>query len=123
MATSSTPHAWLHHLADEADAAFLYRELAAIERDQSRATIYRQLAEVEDRHVAMWRKLLEENGHSAAVPTPSTGARIRAWAARRFGSQLLLPLLLEEEGREVKGYLNLYREAPSGAAGPIALRL
>jgi vacuolar iron transporter family protein len=32
-------------------------------------------------------------------------------------------MLLEEEGREVKGYLNLYRSAPDGTAGPTALRL
>ncbi|HEU4648596.1 MAG TPA: VIT1/CCC1 transporter family protein [Gemmatimonadales bacterium] len=123
MPTSSAPHEWLHHLEDEADAAYLYRELAAIERDESRARIYRQLAEVEDRHVAMWRKLLEENGHASPVPQPSRAARLRAWLARRFGSQMLLPLLLEEEGREVKGYLSLYREAPAGAAGPTALKL
>jgi VIT1/CCC1 family predicted Fe2+/Mn2+ transporter/rubrerythrin len=127
MPTSSPAHAgpdaWLHHLEDEADAAFLYRELATIERDPARASVYQQLAEVEDRHVAMWQKLLAEHGHPAPAPAPSTGARIRAWAARRFGSHLLLPLLLEEEGREVKGYLNLYREAPTGAAGPTALRL
>ncbi len=123
MSISSAPHEWLHHLEDEADAAFLYRELAAVEQDQHRASIYQQLAEVEDRHVAMWRKLIEDNGHPAPTPTPSTSARVRAWAARRFGSGLLLPLLLEEEGREVKGYLSLYRQAPSGAAGPTALRL
>jgi VIT1/CCC1 family predicted Fe2+/Mn2+ transporter len=115
--------AWLHHLEDEADAAFLYRELARLERDRDRADVYRQLAEVEDRHVAMWRKLLAENGHPAPVPAPSRGARLRAWVARRFGGQLLLPLLLQEEGREVKGYLSLYRDAPTGAAGPTALRL
>ena len=27
--TTPAPKLWLHHLADEADAAFLYRELAA----------------------------------------------------------------------------------------------
>jgi VIT1/CCC1 family predicted Fe2+/Mn2+ transporter len=32
-------------------------------------------------------------------------------------------MLLEEEGREVKGYLGLYRQAPDGAAGPTALTL
>jgi len=117
------PHTWLHHLEDEADAAYLYRELAGTERDQSRADLYRQLAAVEDRHVEMWRQLLAEYGHPAARPTPSRGARLRAWLARRFGPQLLLPLLLEEEGREVKGYLSLYRESPSGVAGPTALTL
>ncbi|HEU5171312.1 MAG TPA: VIT1/CCC1 transporter family protein, partial [Gemmatimonadales bacterium] len=49
--------------------------------------------------------------------------RLRAWVGRRFGPRLLLPLLLREEGREVKGYLDLYRGSPDGAAAPTALRL
>jgi VIT1/CCC1 family predicted Fe2+/Mn2+ transporter len=120
---SSPPHSWLHHLEDEADAAYLYRELAQAERDPGRADIYRKLAAVEDRHVEMWRQLLAENGHQVGVPSPSRGARARAWLARRLGSGLLLPMLLEEEGREVKGYLNMYRSSPEGAAGPTALQL
>src|SRR4051812_27215503 len=119
----SPPHEWLHHLEDEADAAFLYRELARAERDPGRADIYRKLAGVEDRHVEMWRRLLADNGHSVEVPLPSRGARMRAWLAHRIGSGVLLPMLLAEEGREVKGYLNLYRESPEGAVGPTALRL
>src|ERR671921_17798 len=124
-ATPSTtpPHDWLHHLEDEADAAFLYRELARAERDPGRADIYLRLAGVEDRHVEMWRKLLAENGHQVAVPSPSRGARLRAWMARRLGSGVLLPMLLEEEGREVKGYLNMYRGSPEGTAAPTALLL
>ncbi|HLS47774.1 MAG TPA: VIT1/CCC1 transporter family protein [Gemmatimonadales bacterium] len=114
---------WLHHLEDEADAAFLYRELAGAERDPERARIYRELAGVEDRHVEMWRKLLAEHGQEVEVPHPTRGARFRAWVARRVGSGVLLPMLLEEEGREVKGYLRLYQAAPDAAAGPTALRL
>jgi VIT1/CCC1 family predicted Fe2+/Mn2+ transporter/rubrerythrin len=120
---STPPHIWLHHLEDEADAAFLYRELAQAEPDPQRSEIYRQLAAVEDRHVEMWRKLLADSGHAVEVPVPSRGARLRAWLARRLGSGVLLPMLLEEEGREVKGYLNLYRSSPEGAVGPTALRL
>ena len=90
----SPPHEWLHHLEDEADAAFLYRELARAERDPGRADIYRKLAGVEDRHVEMWRKLLADHGHSLPVPEPSRGARFRAWLARRAGTGLLLPMLL-----------------------------
>jgi vacuolar iron transporter family protein len=120
---SDTLGIWLHHLEDEADAAFLYRELAQAERDAHKADLYRRLAGVEDRHVEMWRKLLAEHGHQVEAPPPSRGARLRAWLARRAGSGLLLPMLLQEEGREVKGYLNLYRESPDGAVGPTALTL
>jgi VIT1/CCC1 family predicted Fe2+/Mn2+ transporter len=122
-ASPTPPADWLHHLADEADAAFLYRELAQAERDEGRAKIYGQLAEVEDRHVEAWQKLLTDQGHTVAVPSPSRDARLRAWVARRIGPGIVLPLLLEEEGREVKSYLSMYQEAPEGAAGPTALRL
>src|SRR5687767_14328650 len=123
MTTPAPPHTWLHHLEDEADAAFLYRELARAERDPGKADLYRKLASVEDRHVEMWRRLLADNGHTVGVPSPSRGARMRAWLARRLGSGILLPMLLEEEGREVKGYLTLYRSEPEGAVGPTALGL
>src|SRR5688572_11082292 len=86
------PAAWLRHLQDEADAAFLYRELAGAEPDPERREIYRQLAEVEDRHVAAWRALLAEQGHAAPTPAPSGGARFRAWPARRVGGRAPPPL-------------------------------
>ena len=123
MLQTAAPHIWLHHLEDEADAAFLYRELAQAERDAHKAELYRKLAAVEDRHVMMWRTLLAENGHQVETPAPSRGARLRAWVARRVGAGVLLPMLLQEEGREVKGYLSLYREAPDGVVGPTALTL
>jgi VIT1/CCC1 family predicted Fe2+/Mn2+ transporter len=117
------PSTWLHHLGDEADAAFLYRELARSEQDPGRAEVYRKLAAVEDRHVEVWRDLLASQGHRVQVPGPSGGARFRAWLARRFGPRLLLPMLLREEGREVKGYLQMYRSSPEGAEAPAALLL
>ncbi len=123
MSPPLPPREWLHHLGDEADAAFLYRELASAEPDPARSAIYRQLAEVEDRHVEVWQRLLAEQGHEVRRPRPSGRARFMAWLARRIGSRVLLPFLLAEEGREVKGYLQMYREAPEGAAAPAALTL
>ena len=117
------PKLWLHHLADEADAAFLYRELAAGESDPKKSALYTRLSEVENRHVGVWQKLLSEHGHAVPVVRVSVKARMMAWLARRFGPQWLLPMLLEEEGQEVKGYLQLYKSAPEGATGPAALRL
>jgi len=110
------PPTWLHHLADEADAAYLYRVLAGSEKDPARADVYRQLAEVEDRHTQVWLRLLAESGHELTAPAPSGRARFMAWLGRRLGPGFLLPALLEEEGKEVKGYLQLHRESTGGAA-------
>ncbi len=121
--TTPAPPLWLHHLEDEADAAFLYRELAAAETDAKRAGIYRELAGVEDRHVSMWQKLMVDNGHAVPPVRPSARAKTMAFLARRFGPGFLLPLLLEEEGREVKGYLDLHRASPAGAMADTALTL
>ena len=114
---------WQHHLQDEADAAFLYRVLAGAEPVPKRREIYLRLAEVEDRHTGIWRKVLAEHGLEAGVPSPSLRARLMAWTARRFGPSILLGLLLKEEGQEVKGYLDLYKETDPGAVKDAALTL
>ena len=123
QASPPAPHLWLHHLQDEADAAFLYRELAKAEQDPLRATLYDGLATVEDRHVAVWHKLLEDHGHPIPSIRPSRRARVMSWAARRFGPGFLLPMLLEEEGREVKSYLRLSHQSAEEDARSAALRL
>src|ERR1051326_2732476 len=81
------------------------------------------LAGVEERHVQMWTKLLAEHGHQVEQARPSANARLRAWFGRRFGTRYLLPMLLREEGQEVKGYLNLHRESSHADAQEVSLQL
>ncbi|HJU68656.1 MAG TPA: VIT1/CCC1 transporter family protein [Gemmatimonadaceae bacterium] len=116
-ATGPDLHEFHHHWQDEADAAFLYRVLASSEADPKRRDIYARLAAVEDRHVQIWSELLSRNGQPPSSHRPSARARILAFLGRRFGPNFLLPLLLAEEGREVKGYLALHRSTPRGAMG------
>lgn len=106
-----------HHWQDEADAAFLYRVLAAAERDEQKRSVYARLAEVEDRHVEIWAKLLAEHGRAPGAHRPSGRARILAWLGRRLGPGFLLPMLLAEEGREVKAYLDMHRATQREAPG------
>ena len=110
-------HEFEHHWQDEADAAYLYRLLAAAEPDPKKKDIYSRLADVEDRHVVVWGDLLAKHGHRPAPFKPSGRARLLATAGRWFGPGFLLPMLLEEEGREVKAYLDMHRATPSGAPG------
>lgn len=114
---------WRHHLQDEADAAFLYRRLAAAEVGAERAAIYERLAVVEDRHAGLWRELLAERGIDTRPPQPSLKARLLAAVARWFGPGVLLSVLLREEGQEVKGYLALYRDSVPGPTKDTALVL
>src|SRR6266513_1169044 len=110
-------HSFEHHWQDEADAAYLYRILAAAEPDPKKKDIYSRLADVEDRHVVVWSDLLSQHGHPPANFAPSGRARMLARFGRWFGPGFLLPMLLEEEGREVKAYLDMHRETPRGAPG------
>lgn len=116
---------WLEHWHDESDAAYLYQVLASQEPDAHRRKTYEQLADVERRHTAMWAKLLADHGTQvpAAGADPGTRARLLAWLGRRFGSGFLLPFLLREEGREVKGYLDLHEQSRAADAKSVSLTL
>lgn len=117
-------HLWRHHWQDESDAAYLYTALASQEPDPRKAKIYRELADVELRHTDMWAKLLADNGHPPPpVSKPSMQAIVMAWMGRRFGARYLLPLLLRAEGREVKGYMDLYTQSRALDARDVSLTL
>jgi vacuolar iron transporter family protein len=116
---TSTPDldSFEHHWQDEADAAFLYRILAKAEADAAKSDIYQRLAIVEDRHLEIWGKLLTDGGRPPRPFRPSGRARLFALLGKWFGPKLLLPMLLAEEGREVRSYLTMHRATPDGVAG------
>ncbi|MBA3656867.1 MAG: VIT1/CCC1 transporter family protein [Gemmatimonadaceae bacterium] len=110
-------HTFEHHWQDEADAAFLYRLLADAEKDPKKRDIYGRLAGVEDRHVVVWADLMTQHGNPPGPYKPSGRTRLLAALGKWFGPGFLLPMLLQEEGREVKAYLDMYRATPSGSPG------
>ena len=110
-------HLFEHHWQDEADAAFLYRVLSGAEADAKKKDLYARLADVEERHVAIWGDLLTQGGRPPRPFRPSGRARLLAFLGRTIGPRFLLPMLLAEEGREVKGYLAMHRATPAGVAG------
>ena len=110
-------HAFEHHWQDEADAAYLYRVLAGSEQNAQKKSIYLRLAEVEDRHVQIWAELLASHGRPPGKHRPSARTRLLATLGRAWGPQFLLPMLLAEEGREVKAYIDMHRNTAIGVAG------
>jgi vacuolar iron transporter family protein len=110
-------HAFQHHWQDEADAAYLYDVLAGLEHDPHRSDIFRRLSAVETRHLEIWAKLIRENGGTLSAFRPTARTRLLATLGKLFGPGFLLPMLLAEEGREVKGYMDMHRAIPRGAPG------
>src|SRR5438094_9647717 len=102
---------WNEHYADEKDAAFLYRELAAADTDQNRRDLFLRLAAVEDRHVERWADLFQQAGRPLPKYAVARRTRLLAWVAKTFGPSSVLPLILAEEGREVQAYLGLARQS------------
>src|SRR3954471_16019592 len=94
---SSTPpdlDSFEHHWQDEADAAYLYRLLAAAEPDAKKSDIYRRLASGEDRHVEIWGNLIEQHGGKRPTFRPTARTRLLAGLGKVFGPGFLLPMLL-----------------------------
>ena len=119
----SADETWDAHYRDERDAAYLYRSLAAVERVPRLAELFEKLAVVEDRHVHRWEELFESSGRPLPVYRTAGRTRLLAWAARRFGTSLVLPMMLAEEGREVQAYLGLARRSRHGETHAAALEI
>jgi VIT1/CCC1 family predicted Fe2+/Mn2+ transporter len=73
--------------------------------------------------VELWRELFLRHGVPVDVPRPSRRARSLAWLSRRLGPSFLVPMLVREEGEEVRGYLRLHRDSAEGPARRTALIL
>ncbi|HLL24304.1 MAG TPA: VIT1/CCC1 transporter family protein [Kofleriaceae bacterium] len=82
---------------EEIDSAAQYRTMAAVEPDATVARVYRELADVEDRHAAFWEQQLNARGVDPGERAPSWRARILCWAARKFGARMILPTMATKE--------------------------
>jgi VIT1/CCC1 family predicted Fe2+/Mn2+ transporter len=94
------------NLVDELNGAALYDSLAAAEKDERLAEVYRRLATVERRHADRWRKKLEDAGETLPRFAPSWRTRTLGWLARRFGTRVVLPSVQSLERADTNKYAN-----------------
>lgn len=81
------------YLQDEVDGMHYYATLATLEEDDHLAAVYREMATMEQRHLDLWRQQLIEAGSNADLPRPTLRARALMWLAKRFGIDMVLPVL------------------------------
>jgi vacuolar iron transporter family protein len=94
------------YLAQERDAAWVYRAMAEQSRGERRQ-ILTGLAEAEERHAAHWAERLAELGERPVPPGRDRvggRARVLAWFAGRLGVRAVVPLLERGEAAEIDRY-------------------
>src|SRR5215471_1976530 len=89
---------------EEIDSAARYRAMADAEREPGRAQVYRDLADMEERHAGFWEKRLSDAGAPPGPRLLSPRARILIWLARRFGPGAILATVATDERRGRTGY-------------------
>jgi VIT1/CCC1 family predicted Fe2+/Mn2+ transporter len=90
----------------EMDGIALYRSLAAAEKDEKRAQIFKRMVQTEERHARRWARLIESAGGTVPTYHPTVRVRVLGWIARHFGTQRVLPIISSLEARDEAGYLN-----------------
>ena len=85
------------NLRDEVDGAALYRLLAEAENNPHLKEVYQRLAISEDKHLALWQSKLREVGAEVPAFKPSLRVKTLGWLARRFGTQLVTPIVTRME--------------------------
>ena len=98
----------------EMDGIELYRVLAAAEKDEKRAVIFRKMAQTEERHARRWVRLIESAGYEVPRYHPTVRVRVLGWLARHFGTRRVIPIISSLEASDEPGY----RSQPEAAGLP-----
>ena len=94
----------LASLNDELNGAYLYDNLAQVEKDARLAEVYRRMASVERKHASEWVERLKAAGIDIPEYRPNWRSRTLAWAARRFGVAAVLPTIMGNEQKDTRKY-------------------
>ncbi|MDO8751771.1 MAG: VIT1/CCC1 transporter family protein [Dehalococcoidia bacterium] len=95
---------YMRYLQAEQQAVALYTAMAQAEKDPARAQIFRELTEVEGRHLAYWAEKLILDTKDIPPFKPSFRVRALGWMAKSLGTKRVLPLVLRIEGEDTEMY-------------------
>ncbi len=102
----------------EWDAAALYRGLADLSRGRRREVLT-ELAAIEDKHADFWSAKIREYGAEPPTPvdfSPSRRTLVMLDKARRYSTDLVLPVVEQDERNAIDGY----SDEPEAPASMIA---
>lgn len=85
----------IKNIQTEIDASFLYRTLAATEKDPVVAKVFSEMSEIELGHALAFLK--NKGLDNSCLPLPSRRARTLKWIGKVFGNEYILGVLLDTE--------------------------
>ena len=80
----------------EVDASYLYGILADAEKEETIASIFREMSEIEKGHA---QAFLKKAGLPPELPPPSGRAKTLKWIGSIFGNDYILGVLMDTEKR------------------------
>src|SRR5215471_14248582 len=98
---------------DERNGAALYQAISELQKDERLKTVFKKMAEAEERHSCFWEAKLRKA--KQALPAFKLNWRTKAliFLARRFGPEFVLPNILSLERSDSHKY-DQQSEAKSG---------
>lgn len=85
------------YLQGETDGVFYYESLATLADSDELRDLYTHMASMEQRHLGVWQEQLRQAGQPVPTLRPTRRARILMSLARRFGTEIVLPVLKSME--------------------------
>lgn len=113
----------MHYLQEEIDAAYLYEILEERTASERERESFARLKNIEHQHTAAWENLLRENNITQYKKRPSVKVKMMAWLSGIVGVGWLKEMVLQQEGNEVKSYLQLYKHSKDASTRDIAINL
>ncbi|HNE27874.1 MAG TPA: VIT1/CCC1 transporter family protein, partial [Saprospiraceae bacterium] len=81
----------------EVDASFIYHKIADAEQDPGVASVFRNLAEIENEHATKMLEFFRKQGRDAAMPAPSWRARMLNRIGKVFGYDYIIGVMMDTE--------------------------
>lgn len=106
MADTTDIRRYRDNLQDETDAAFMYRAIAAMEKQPQLAEVFNRMAAIEENHIGFWERKITEAGGALKPGSPSLRARCMIVLAKILGPQMIVPSLADNEKTASRGYDN-----------------
>jgi VIT1/CCC1 family predicted Fe2+/Mn2+ transporter len=94
------------NLADELDSAAIYETLSRVETDESRRTVFQQLAASEREHAQVWLDKLRANGVHVRPHRHGVKTHLMRVLMHLFGPAFVLPTLARAEYADRDKYAN-----------------